>query len=180
MTLFKCNPNMNASVLDFYCETVDLNKAMKWYNQVKFENSWHIILPFMSPRDLLRYFIPTILRQMSNDSKDSNNSTLLPFPEFVDSDIIDLTSLMNSTYLYAIIYDIMYETDEPILYQYALNLFILLYTNAQVKNTNVTKDHAPIVAANFDEIVSQIPLNFIEFCDVKINYKKRRRLSIFD
>lgn len=68
--------------------------------------------------------------------------------------------------------DIMYETDEPILYQYALNLFILLYSNALIKNTNVKKDHAPIVAANFDEIVSQIPLNFIEFCDVKINYKK--------
>ncbi|KAK8841069.1 hypothetical protein M9Y10_027909 [Tritrichomonas musculus] len=171
MTILKYNPGLksNLNSLNFYSGSIDLNRVMKWYGQVKFENSWHIVLPFISPHDLLSNLLPTILHQMTNDL---NNSVLFPFPEFVDSEIIDLKSMMNSTYLYAIIYDIMYETDEPMLYQYALNLFILLYKNEQVKNNKRKENNPSIVAETIDEIVSQIPLDFIEFCNIKINYKR--------
>ena len=92
---------------------------------------------------------------MSVNSKD-NNSILLPFPDFIDSEIIDLRSLMKSTYLYAILYDIMYDSKN------SLSLFILLYNNeSPIKETK--KEKCQISAETIDEIVNQIPLNFIEF-----------------
>ena len=170
MTILKSQPERGIQNMNYYSGPFSLNKAIKWYNEVKFENSWHIIIPFISPYNLLKIILPHILDEMSAKSNKKNNSVLLPFPDFTDSEIIDLRSFMKSTYLYAVLYDIMYDSNEPILYHYALNLFILLYNNEQPKNDS--KVDLKINAVTIDDFVNQIPSNFIEFCDVKINYKR--------
>ena len=170
MTILKSQPERGIENMKYYSGPTQLNRAIKWYNEVKFESSWHIIIPFISPRFLLKVILPQILDEMSAKSNKKNNTILLPFPDFDDSEIIDLRSLMKSTYLYAVLYDIMYDSNEPILYHYALNLFILLYNNEQPKNDS--KVDLKINAVTIDDFVNQIPSNFIEFCDVKINYKR--------
>ena len=65
----------------------------------------------------------------------------------------------------------MYDSKNSLLYHYALSLFILLYNNeSPIKETK--KEKCQISAETIDEIVNQIPLNFIEFCNIKINYKR--------
>ena len=87
------------------------------------------------------------------------DSILLHFPDFVDSEIIDLRSFMKSTYLYADLYDIIYDSTETILYHCTLNLFILLDNNEQpIDDSKI--DHQ-INALTVDDIVNQIPLNFL-------------------
>ena len=169
MSILKNDPKISEKSLGFYTGPSNLNKAKKWLKEVKFENNWHIVIPFISPRNLLTNILTNILKDMSTNSK-NNSSFLLPFPEFVESEIIDIRSIMKSTYLYAILYDIMYDIKEPILAHYALNLFILLFNNEQPNNDS--KIDRQINASTFDDIVNQVPSNFIEFCDVKINYKR--------
>lgn len=169
MSILKNDPNISEENLNFYSGPTELNRALKWNKEVKFENNWHIVIPFVSPNYFLNNILHYILKDISKHSK-KNNSVLLPFPEFSDSEIIDLRSIMKSTYLYAILYDILYEVREPILTHYALNLFILFYNNEQPKNEQLK--NRQINALTLDDIVSQIPSNFIEFCEVKINYKR--------
>lgn len=191
MTVLKNNPDLPTNYLTFYAGPTNLNRAMKWYKEVKFENNWHIILPFLSPNDLLKTRLPGILSQMTikpskNDrnvmeaNKDKNknknkviddsNQVLLPFPDFSDSEIIDLRSMMKCPFMYSIMYDILYDTNEPLLIHYVLNLFILFYNNEPQKNSKNNDQH--LDAYSVSEMSSQISSNFAEFCETKINYRR--------
>lgn len=59
--------------------------------------------------------------------------------------------------LYAVLYDIMYDSTEQILYHYVLNLFILLYNNEQ--SMDDSKVDRQINAVKFDDNWGSVGLN---------------------
>ncbi|OHT00568.1 hypothetical protein TRFO_07901 [Tritrichomonas foetus] len=160
------NPNReypNKPYIDFISSMkIDIS-----YNSLKekeYNESWNIVLPFFSPKHLYQKYIP----MLSN-----NNQVILPFPEYVFyPKLAGLNDSFHCKYIFALIFEILYECQDASI-QYALNLFIVFYQNSiNQTNDNKTTQNYEIHANSFHELYENIPDNFKEFYNAKIEYKK--------
>jgi hypothetical protein len=124
------------------------------------DTKWHIAQTWMSPR-----LIDSFRTILSEDKH-----ILLPFPEWVDCKELNMSAALNSRFLWAWLYDLLFHmlTRPSLAMHYALNLFIIC-ANKSVGHH--FPESIPVVAAeSLSELADAIGDNFQEFIRTPVYY----------
>lgn len=153
-------------------------KFSEKYNHMNTDTDWNLIIPCYNP---MKEYYPRILPSIIKKSQGS----LLPFPEFIDSDNLLLSNLkevFECKYIFASIFIIIYEYNNDIcILQYALNLFITFAQNSKEIsiNENTNLFDTEIHARNINDFVKNIPTsNFRLFAKTKVCFKGNTGISL--
>lgn len=192
-----CLKNLMTEMKHTNVGTTDINRIIspckmstsgfkEMYESMDIENDWNIVIPYyIKINELYDRILPAIIGKTQD--------TLLQFPEFVDPNIGDdnnklnicpnllikrLPEIFESKYLFSIIYYFIYEyNSDPIITQYALNLFITFVENSKVSDDD--KEIQSITARNLDELALNIQTNnFRLFAKTKVLFKGNQGISL--
>jgi hypothetical protein len=124
------------------------------------ETKWHIAQTWLFPH-LIKSFQKIL---------EANKHILLPFPEWVHCNELDLEAALSSRFLFAWLYDLLFHmfTRPSLAIHYALNLFVICANNSVGQHF---RENIPVVAAeSLSELANTIGDNFQEFIRTPVYY----------